>query len=209
MPALSCLPTRPVWRLCVLIGLMATGVAWAERADRLQPMNVEADSLRVDDARQTSVFSGNVVVTKGSIRIRGQQLEVRQDEQGNQFGTVLAGPAQPAFFRQKREGLQEFIEGEAERIDYNGQADTVRFSGQAVLRRYKGATLNDETRGGVIVYDNRSETFTVDSGAKPAPGNPSGRVRAMLTPNAASPAQPPATAPGPALQTSPRLEPRP
>jgi lipopolysaccharide export system protein LptA len=63
---------------------------------------------------------------------------VRQDEQGNQFGTVLAGPGQPAFFRQKREGVDEFIEGEAQRIDYNGQADTVRFTGQAVLRRFKG-----------------------------------------------------------------------
>ena len=76
------------------------------------------------------------------------------------------------------------------------------------MRRFKGATLNDETRGGVIVYDNRSETFTVDSGAQPAPDNPSGRVRAMLTPNAASAPPAPAT-PGPALQPSQRLESRP
>jgi lipopolysaccharide export system protein LptA len=179
--------------------------AWAERADRLQPMNVEADSLRVDDVRQTSVFTGNVVVSKGSIRIRGQQIEVRQDAQGNQFGTVLAGPDRPAFFRQKREGLEEFMEGEAQRIDYDSQADTVRFTGQAVLRRLKGATLHDETRGGVIVYDNRSETFTVDSQAKPGPENPSGRVRAMLTPNAVTAPK----APGPSLKPSDRLESRP
>lgn len=209
---MPCLPRPDALRTAacglLLLALLGGGPAWAERADRLQPMNVEADSLRVDDTRQTSIFTGNVVVSKGSIRIRGQQIEVRQDDQGNQFGTVLAGPTQPAFFRQKRDGVEEFIEGEAQRIDYNGQADTVRFSGQAVLRRYKGATLNDETRGGVIVYDNRTETFTVDSGAQPAPDNPSGRVRAMLTPNAAS-ATPAPSGPGPALKPSPRLETRP
>jgi lipopolysaccharide export system protein LptA len=208
MSAPTFLSVRHACALTVLALLLGTGTARADRADRLQPMNVEADSLRVDDARQNSVFSGNVVVSKGSIRIRGQQLEVRQDEQGNQFGTVLGGPGQPAFFRQKREGLDEFIEGEAQRIDYNGQADTVRFTGQAVLRRFKGATLNDETRGGLIVYDNRSATFAVDSGAQPAPDNPSGRVRAMLTPRSPTPPAPPAS-PGPALQPSSRLESRP
>ena len=215
MPPLPRPHARHAARGLLLLALLGSLPAWAEKADRLQPMNVEADSLRVDDANQISTFTGNVVVSKGTIRIRGQQVEVRQDEQGNQFGVVLAAPGQLAFFRHKREGVDEFIEGEAQRIDYNGQADTVRFTGQAVMRRFKGATLNDETRGGVIVYDNRSETFTVDSGAKPAPENPSGRVRAMLTPARANTAATPAPAaatpatPAPALQPSQRLESRP
>ncbi|WP_460566283.1 lipopolysaccharide transport periplasmic protein LptA [Hydrogenophaga aquatica] len=206
------LPTRP------LLGgvlLAVAAIAWlpahAERADRLQPMNVEADALRYDDARQTSVFTGNVVITKGTIVIRGHQVDVRQDPQGNQFGTVTGGKDKLAFFRQKREGLQEFIEGEAQRIDYDSQADTVKFTGQAVLRRFKGATLNDQTSGGVIIYDNKSETFSVDGGSpNRTPENPSGRVRAVLTPNSATAAPPAAPAPNTRpLQPSPRMETRP
>jgi lipopolysaccharide export system protein LptA len=51
--------------------------AWAEKTDRSKPMNVDADLLRYDDVQQTTVFTGKVVVTKGSITIRGAKLEVR------------------------------------------------------------------------------------------------------------------------------------
>ncbi|MGQ9725200.1 MAG: lipopolysaccharide transport periplasmic protein LptA, partial [Tepidimonas sp.] len=165
----------------VLAGL--TAAAHAERADRNAPMHVEADALRYDEARQTSVFTGRVVITKGTIRIRGQRVEVRQNEQGQQFGIALGDASQRAFYRQKRDGLDEYIEGEADRIEYDGQADRVTFRGAAELRRYRGTVLNDRASGAVIVYDNRNETFTVDGDrGRPTADNPSGRVRALLTP---------------------------
>lgn len=177
----------PVSLLLVLVAALGCGMAWAEKADRNKPMNVEADALRYDDLHQTSVFTGKVVLTKGSILIRGAQLTVRQDPEGYQFGLVKAEPGKLAFFRQKREALDEFIEGEGETIDYNGKADTVKFIGRAQLRRYKGAVLNDEMTGGVIVYDNSNDVFTIDKGATSgSPTGPGGRVRAMLTPAAAT-----------------------
>ena len=100
------------------------GLAHAEKADRNKPMNVEADSLRYDDIKQINIFSGRVVLTKGSITIRGARIEVRQDASGHQYGFVTAEPGSLAFFRQKREGLDEYIEGEGEVIEYDGQADT-------------------------------------------------------------------------------------
>lgn len=184
--------------------------AWAERADREQPMNAEADSLRYDEGQQTSDFQGNVVITKGSIVIRGDRVVVRQDAQGNQFGNITGSAAKPAFFRQKREAVNEFIEGQAQLIEYNSQANTVKFTGQAVLRRYKGATLNDETAGSVIVYNSQSEVFTVDGDkTSPTANNPTGRVRAMITPNRTGANA--STAPDaarPALKPSTTLEPR-
>jgi lipopolysaccharide export system protein LptA len=190
----------PLIALCLAV-LTGASSAWAEKADRDQPMNAEADALRYDDARQTSVFTGNVVITKGTIRIRGAQVEVRQDAKGNQFGVVNGSPA---FFRQKRDGVDEFIEGTSQRIEYDSQADTVRFIGNAVLRRLTGTQINDETTGALIVYNNSTDVFTVDGGpSNRTAGNPTGRVRAMLTPvpkpgEAASPA--PATVP-PAVLT--------
>lgn len=195
MPIYSLFPrSRCTAVLMLAAGLLCGGLAQAERADRDKPMNAEADALRYDDARQTSVFTGNVVITKGSILIRGAQVEVRQDAQGNQFGTVTGSPG---FFRQKREGVDEFIEGQAQRIEYDSKSDTVRFLGAAVLRRYKGTQLNDETQGAVITYNNVNDMFTVDGGAaNRTAANPSGRVRAMLTPvprdGAAVDAAPPA-----------------
>jgi lipopolysaccharide export system protein LptA len=161
----------------------AAGPVLAEKADRNKPMNIEADALRYDDVKQVSVFSGHVVLTKGTIQIRGSQIEVRQDPDGYQFGLVTGAPEKLAFFRQKREALDEFMEGEGETIEYDGKADTVKFIKKAQLRRYRGATLGDEITGGVIVYENLTDTFTVDgSASKGVAGTRGGRVRAMLTP---------------------------
>jgi lipopolysaccharide export system protein LptA len=154
--------------------------AQAERADRNQPMNIEADALRYDDLKQTSVFTGRVVVTKGSILIRGARVDVRQDAEGFQYGVVTAEPGKRAYYRQKREGADEYIEGEGEVIEYDGKADRVKFIRRAEMRRYRGATVSDEMVGSLITYDNTSEVFTVDGG--PASASPGGRVRAVLSP---------------------------
>lgn len=188
---------------CLAAGLLFAAAAQAEKADRNLPLNAESDALRYDDARQTSIFTGNVIITKGTIVIRGAKVEVRQDAQGNQFGIVNGSPG---FFRQKRDGVDEFIEGTAQRIEYDSQADTVRFVGDAVLKRFKGAQLNDETAGSVIVYNNTTDVFTVDGGAANRTAtNPTGRVRAMLTPVPKEGAPAPTPAPPANLRPSNQL----
>ena len=205
--------------ILLLAALACTfGVAHAEKADRAKPMNIEADALRHDELKQTSVFSGRVVMTKGSIVLRGARLDVRQDADGYQYGVVTAEPGKRAFFRQKRDTLpgapDEFIEGESEVIEYDGKADNVRFITRAELRRYRGAVHSDEITGAVIVYNNLTDVFSVDgkrtatnaAGDAPAPGS---RVRAVLAPKdpppaaaapeAASPASAPALRPSNSL----------
>ncbi len=173
------------WPVLVLLAL-STGGVLAEKADRSQPMNIEADTLRYDDAKQLNVFTGRVVLTKGTIQIRGERVEVRQDPQGFQYGVVTAEPGKLAFFRQKREGMDQYIEGEGETIDYDGKLDVVKFVGKAQLRRLQGSTLNDEFKAGIIVYNNTTDVFTLDgsplAGKPGQPAAPAGRVRAMLTP---------------------------
>ncbi|MDO8778837.1 MAG: lipopolysaccharide transport periplasmic protein LptA [Burkholderiaceae bacterium] len=196
----------------LLLAALALSGGWAcaEQADRNKPMNVEADALRYDDIKKTSVFTGRVVLTKGTILIRGARIEVRQDPDGYQYGVVTAEPGKLAFFRQKREGLNEFIEGQGESIEYDSRANTVKFVTQAQLRRYLGATVNDEMSGGVIVYNNSTDVFSIDGGvAQGAPSASGGRVRAMLTPRqdaapAAAPA-PAASAPAAALRATTTL----
>lgn len=182
-----------------LICVCAAGVpAWAEKADRDAPMVIEADALRHDDARQISVFTGHVRIVKGSIRIRGERVEVRQDAQGYQYGLASGSPSERAYYAQKRQGLDETIEGEADTLDYDGRADSVLLTGRAELRRLRGARLADRFEGERIRYDNVTEVFTLDAqpssslASAPAGLTPSpGRVKVMLSPAA------PSTAPAP------------
>ncbi|MBC7547770.1 MAG: lipopolysaccharide transport periplasmic protein LptA [Polaromonas sp.] len=179
---------KPVFFPLMLTFALALGAAFpanAEKADRDKPMNAEADALRYDDLKQSSVFTGNVVITKGTTILRGARVDVSQDPQGYQQAVAVAAPGKLAYYRKKRDGVDEFIEAEAEKIEYNSRADTVRFVTRAVVRRFAGSTLLDETSGSVINYDNSSDVFTVDGGAQNRNAdNPTGRVRAMLSPRA-------------------------
>ncbi len=180
--------------------------AWAETSDRDMPMNAESDALRYDDLKQASVFTGNVVITKGSTIIRGGRVEVVQDPEGYQKASVLAAPGKLAFYRKKREGQDEFIEGEGERIDYDSRTDVVKFTRQAVLRRYKGAQLADESTGSQITYDNVTDVFTVDGGPQNRSlTNPTGRVRSLLSPRNTLPVAGSASVSTPAVGSSPSL----
>jgi len=191
--------------LGVLGFTMWASPAWAEKADRDQPLNFSADSARVDDAQRLNILSGSVEITKGTMVFRAARVEVRQNTDGTQTANALGSANGRAYFRQKREGLDEFIEGEGDRVEYDGRADTVRFTGHAVMRRLRGAALADEVVGQTILYDNRTEVFQVVGGAGSAAS--SGRVRGVISPRAAS--QPGAAAPDAARDKGAVLAPTP
>jgi lipopolysaccharide export system protein LptA len=168
--------------LCAALAL-AAGAVQAEKADSKKPMNIEADALRYDDLKQTSVFTGNVVLTRGTIVIKGERIEVRQDPQGYQFGVVTAEPGKRAYFRQKRDEGDEYIEGEGETIEYDGRADVVKLIKNAEMRRLRGTQVADVVTGTLIQYNSQTDVFTVDAGAQKG----GQRVRATLTPRGEAP----------------------
>lgn len=174
--------------------------AAAEQADRDKPVNLQADKVNVDDVNQVSTFEGNVVLTQGSLVIRGDKMVVRQDAQGFQFGTAYGNLAS---FRQKREGSDEYIEGWAERLEYDNKTHKMQMYNRAFLK--KG---DDNVRGNFISYDETTEFYRVTGGGKEAATatGSDGRVHAVIQPKprdakAAAPAAPLALKPATQLVT--------
>jgi lipopolysaccharide export system protein LptA len=178
------MPVKPLPFLfapAILAAALLLGLpAHAEKSDRSKPIHLEADRVTVDDAKQISTFSGNVVLSQGSMILRGDKMEVRQDKEGFRQGTVWGNLA---YFRQKREGSDDLIEGWSERIEYDSRADKVQMFNRALLKR-----AQDEVRGNYISYDVNTEFFQVVGGGTPSPsassrpGNSDGRVRAIMQP---------------------------
>lgn len=181
---------------------LAPGPALSEKADREKPINLEADRVTVDDAKQISTFEGRVVLTQGTLIIRGDRMEVRQDNQGFKNGITWGNLA---YFKQKRDGYDEYIEGWAERIEYDSRADKMQMFNRASMK--KG---NDEVRGSYISYDAATEFFQViGGGAKAAAAeNSDGRVRTVIQPKPKDKpaAQPPLPLKPDATLTTPRGE---
>jgi len=182
----------------VLVALalgLATPWAAAEKADRTKPLTMESDQpCTVDLVRQVSVCTGNVVIAQGTLVIRADRVELRETADGYCTATAIGSSAKPAMYRQKRDGGDEQVEGSAERVEYDARADTLRFVGSAQVRRVRGTVPSEDIQGAVIVWDNAAELFSVQGGAA-TPSNPSGRVRAVLSPRAADSAASGASAP--------------
>jgi lipopolysaccharide export system protein LptA len=201
MPPLP--PLLPRLACCIAASLaLASLPVQAEKADRSKPMTLESDQpCVVNLLKNTSSCSGNVVITQGTLVLRADRVELRETPEGYQFASAIGADGKPAQYRQKRDAVDEHVEGTAQRIDYDSRANTLRFEGKATARRLRGGVTADEIHGQVILWDNTAEMFNVQGGVA-TDGNPGGRVRAVLAPREPAASAPAAPASGPALRNS-------
>jgi lipopolysaccharide export system protein LptA len=169
-----------VWVIvAAAVGMQNATDLRAEKADKDKPTQIDANRMSSDDARRISIFEGNVVLTKGTILVRADRITVRQDAEGFQISTASGTPAR---FRQKRDGKEEWIDGEALFIEIDDKKEKVELREKARIVRDK-----DEVRGDLISVDTRSEFFSVTGGKSAITGaNPEGRVRAVIQPKVRS-----------------------
>lgn len=163
-----------------LSGMLCAGNILAERADRDKPIHLEADHATVEDinrkdASRVSVFTGNVVFTQGTLIIRADKVVMKEDENGFRYATALGDLVS---FRQKRDGLDEYIEGWSERVEFDNKTDTLELFRKAHLKRGQ-----DEVKGDYISYNMTSEFFQVKGSAdRGEESGPDSRVRVVIQP---------------------------
>ncbi|NEX61321.1 lipopolysaccharide transport periplasmic protein LptA [Noviherbaspirillum galbum] len=168
--------------LALLTATAAVSVR-AEKADSQKPTNIEADQMAYDDVKQINTFTGNVILTRGTLIMRANKLIVTQDPAGYQHATLLAPQGGLATFRQKRDGPgDQWVEGQAERIEYDGRAELVKLFSKAKMRRLEGTRPTDEVEGEFISYDSRAEFFSVNNTANGSSKPGGGRIKAVIQP---------------------------
>jgi lipopolysaccharide export system protein LptA len=179
-------PNKARLATATLLLLLAT-TAWAEKADKTKPVNLEADTVTVDDIKKTSLYIGNVILTQGTLQMRADQIQATQNAQGLDHVSAVG---HPVAFRQKLDGRDEFVEGYADRLEYDNVTSQLELIGNARLKRG-----DDELRGAQISYNAKTEFYRVVGQANAT--TPAGRVRAVIRPKPAPAAAPanPAVAP--------------
>lgn len=169
--------------------------AYAERADRDRPLNLEGDEAQGNSDKQTYLLKGNVVITKGTLLVRADAADIREDPQGFQFAIATAATGKQVFYKQKRDSIagqpEEFIEATSDKMEYDGKLDTVKLTGNAVLKRLKGGKPADESVGSTITINNLTGEFNVAGGAVVTPENPKGRAQFILAPRNTAPSPEP------------------
>jgi lipopolysaccharide export system protein LptA len=147
-------------RLCTLIAgcfaVAATHVpsALAEKADRDKPINYQADTGDVNVQTKVGTLSGSVILTQGTLTIHADKIVFHQNADNSVSATAWGNPI---TFREKRDNVDEYYEGVAQRAEYDGQKRFLELFDRALLR--KGA---DEIRSNYISYNAETEFFKAE-----------------------------------------------
>jgi|GEM_PF-190182 len=158
--------------LCLLISLQLGPwtSASALEGDQDQPMYIEADSVELDDIKDTSLYLGNVQIDQGTMRILADQVTVQHKEDRRPRHIVAVG--NPVHYRQDVEGEKGEVKAHAQRIEYDAVRDELILIDQAELTQAADRFASDR-----IVYDRAHAQVKAGASAQG-----SGRVRITFTP---------------------------
>jgi lipopolysaccharide export system protein LptA len=174
-------PRFPRFAIVAVLGAVAALPAAAEKADRDKPINYQADSGDVNYQTKIGTLLGNVILTQGTMTIHADKIVFHQNPDNSVSATAFGNPL---TFREKRDSVDEYYEGVAQRAEYDGQKRFLELFDRALLR--KGT---DEIRSNYISYNAETEFFKAEGrpDTRPAtPGEPSlgSRVRGVFQPQA-------------------------
>ena len=172
------------WRRARLLVALACAsacspAALAEKADREKPINYQADTGDVNYQTKVGTLIGNVIITQGTLAIHADKVILRQNPDNSLSATAFGNPI---TFREKRDGVDEYYEGVAQRAEYDGQKRFLELFDRALLR--KGT---DEIRSNYISYNAETEFFKAEGRPDtrpPGAGEPplGARVRGIFQP---------------------------
>lgn len=162
--------------------LLASAHASAEKADRLKPTNIEAKRGTIDEANKVRTMEGDVILVQGTMRITAEKMVVKEDATGNISAQAFGPSAGQITFRQKREGFSDFVDGVADRAEFDDKASTLKLFGRARL-----TSAGDVAEGEYIYFNTATEVYAIrNSAADEKPGalqtDTSGRVKITIQP---------------------------
>ncbi len=172
---------RPGW-LSLLTLVVIAGIGWngasqaqqqGTKQDRLQPIEIEADNLEIQQDKQLAIFAGNVRAIQGALRLQAETLRVHYLSGKNRVknGQSIAqiDAIGQVFFSSERETVQ------GDEGVYDVTAGIITLTGDVVLTRGESVI-----RGRKIVLNLETGLSTVESGEDGAAGE--GRVRGLFVP---------------------------
>ena len=134
--------------------------------DAKQPIEIEAQSVVVDETTGFSEFSGNAVVRQGSLLLSAELIQVQTDNEEVVSMIAKGSLEKPAKYIQSQENQARFVEATATQITYDVDKGMVFLVGHAQLVQgfdsFSGDTLDyDINNDRVILKGNKYGTERV------------------------------------------------
>ena len=140
------------------------GIALADRSDSSKPMDFKSQSAHIDDLRKTYNYTGQVRMTQGTRLLTADKVVIKQDAAGFSKSVATGSAQKLAYVKQRENDGKGWMEGWAERIEYDDRTDKFFFFDQARIK-----TSSDDAQGEVIIYDNVTERYQILAKGQPIP----------------------------------------
>jgi len=153
-------------KLLILLMVFVTSLVLALPEDTKQPIEIEAQSVAVDETTGFNEFSGDAEVRQGSLLLLAELIQVQTENE--EVVTVLAKGSleKPAKYIQSQENQERFVEATATLITYDVDEGMIFLVGNAHLIQgfdsFSGDTLDyDINNDKVIVKGSEDGTERV------------------------------------------------
>lgn len=167
----------------VLLALAGAAIALpvgALQSDKQQPTTIDANRMTYNEQTNVNVFTGNVLLTRGSLVISGDKLTLTEKADGSQYAKV---EGKPARFKQQRDSKVPnevlLVNGTGNTIEFDGAKSLVILTGAATIQKSSDGRMTESISGSKITYEQDSEFLTVVGGQG---SGSSGRVQAVIKP---------------------------
>lgn len=160
--------------------LLAQNALLANDSEEDPPTQILSNELTYDENQKTSVFTGDVIMTRGLLKLLSDELHLREDDEGYQYGVATVAPGKRVYIRQERPENFEVLEGLGEVAEYDGKDETFDLIGRALLTRYICGKPFDSVSGERVRYFQKTDRYQAFAG--PNSDNPDGRVRSIAQP---------------------------
>ena len=143
-------------KLLILLMVFIASLVFALPEDAKQPIEIEADSVVVDETTGLNVFSGNAEVRQGSLLLLAELIQVQTDNEEVVSMIAKGSLEKPAKYIQSQENQARFIEATATLITYDVDKGMIFLVGNAHL--VQGF---DSFSGDRLSYDINSDKVVV------------------------------------------------
>lgn len=174
------------WLLAAALSV-AVGQTLAQSSNDARPAQepdtlILSDTLHYDDVKRQSVFTGNVIMTRGQLRLTSDELTMHEDADGFQYGTATVNKGNLVHVREENPEKYEVVEAQGLRAEYDGKKEQLEMIGQAIITRYVCGKPLDNIKGERVIYHQKTDTYEAFSGPQSAASG--GRVRSLAQPRA-------------------------
>jgi len=143
-------------KIIFLISMFFTTLSFALLEDANQPIEIEAESVIVDELAGFNEFSGNAEVRQGSLLMTAELIQVQTNADGVETMKAQGTVDRPAKYIQSQESQARFIEATATLITYDLNESMIFLVGNANL--IQGF---DSFSGDTLTYDINSDKVIV------------------------------------------------